>query len=216
MTHAMSHAVTTGIAVRGFALLFVTSMVGVAACASDEGASRGSGAGDLSATGSKGGAVRIAEDSFDAGCCQRRDLDLNKDGKPDAYQFSRIIDEQPVVVRKEVDINFDGKIDLVRDLSDKGELVDERLDNDFDGKIDLVVFFERGAIVRKEYDTNFDAKVDVWRFFDKGAMLREEADLDYNGQVDYWEYFEGGKLDRVGIDRNGDGNVDEWLNSSES
>lgn len=212
----MTQAMTSGIALRGFAFLFATSIAGLAACASDEGATRGSGPGASGDAGAKSGAVRIVEDTFDAGCCQRRDLDLNKDGKPDAYQFTRVIDEQPVVVRKEVDINFDGKIDLVRDLSDKGELVDERLDNDFDGKIDLVVFFERGAIVRKEYDTNFDAKVDVWRFFDKGAMLREEADLDYNGQVDYWEYFEGGKLDRVGIDRNGDGNVDEWLNSSES
>lgn len=207
---------STGPALRAFALLFVASLGGVVACASDEGATKGDGGGGLFGGDTRAGAARIAEDTFDAGCCQKRELDLNRDGKPDAYQFTKVIDEQPVVVRKEVDVNFDGKIDLIRDLSDKGELVDERLDNDFDGRIDLVVFFEKGVIVRKEYDTNFDAKVDLWRFFDKGAMLREEADLNYDGKVDYWEYFEGGKLDRVGIDRDADGNVDEWLNSAES
>ena len=207
---------STSRALLGFAFALVVSLGGVMACASDEGATKNDSGGGLFGGAASVGAARIAEDTFEAGCCQKRDLDLNRDGKPDAYQFTKVIDEQPVVVRKEVDVNFDGRIDLIRDLSDKGELVDERLDNDFDGRVDLVVFFERGAIVRKEYDTNFDAKVDLWRFFDKGAMLREEADLNYDGKIDYWEYFEGGKLDRVGIDRDGDGNVDEWLNSSET
>jgi hypothetical protein len=156
------------------------------------------------------GAQRIPDDTFDVSNLQKRALDLNRDGSPDAYQFFADVDGQARVVRKEIDVNFDGRIDLVRNLNKKGDLVEERLDQDFDGKIDLVIFFEKGAIVRKEYDTNFDAKVDMWRFFEQGAITRKEADLNYDGKVDYWEYFEGGKLDRIGIDRDSDGNVDEW------
>ncbi len=159
------------------------------------------------------GATRLADDAFDPSCCHKHEFDLNRDGRPDSYQFTKVIDNEVVVVRKENDVNFDGRIDLIRNLTDKGELKEERLDNDFDGRIDLVVFFEKGVIVRKEYDTNFDKKVDMWRYFDKGVLTREEADLDYDGKVDYWEYYEGGKLDRVGIDRDHDGNVDEWIQS---
>ena len=157
------------------------------------------------------GAARITDESFDASRYTRRDLDLNKDGKADAYQFFVVNESGEMkVARKEVDLNFDGKIDFIRKMDDAGELVEERIDSDFDNRIDLVVAFQRGQIVQKTYDTNFDARPDLWRFFEKGAVVREEADLDYNDKVDYWEYFEGGKLDRVGVDRDGDGNVDEW------
>lgn len=156
------------------------------------------------------GAQRIPADDFDYSAHEVRPLDLNKDGSPDAYQYSRVVDGVSVVVRKEVDVNFDGKIDLIRTFNQRGDLVSERLDHDFDGRIDVVNWFEQGVIVKKEYDTNFDSVVDVWRYFDKGVVSRKEADLNHDGKVDYWEYYEQGKLDRVGIDRDGDGEVDEW------
>lgn len=155
-------------------------------------------------------AQRIPVDDFDYGAHEERPLDLNKDGAPDAYQYSRMVGDVSVVIRKEVDVNFDGRIDLIRTFNEKGELVSERLDHDFDGRIDVVNYFENGVIVRKEYDTNFDSIVDVWRHFDKGVISRKEADLNHDGKVDYWEYYEEGKLDRIGIDRDGDGEVDEW------
>jgi hypothetical protein len=190
----------------------VLSTIAAIACSTDDAAKKGTAAAQTAAA-EVSGPTRLADDGFDASCCSKREFDLNKDGKPDAYQFVKVVDGDQVIVRKENDVNFDGKIDLVRNLSDKGELAEERLDNDFDGRIDLVVFFEKGVIVRKEYDTNFDNKIDMWRYFDKGTIAREEADLNYDGKVDYWEYFEGGKLDRVGIDRDSDGNVDEWIQS---
>jgi hypothetical protein len=192
----------------------VAGSLAATGCASDEAAKKGN-TGATSSGDQSVGAVRLPDDKFDVSCCNKREFDLNRDGKPDSYQFVKVIDNDPVVVRKENDVNFDGRIDLVRNLSDKGELVEERLDNDFDGRIDLVVSFEKGAIVKKEYDTNFDDKTDLWRYFDKGVINREEADLNYDGRVDYWEYFEAGKLDRVGIDRDADGNVDEWIQSTE-
>lgn len=198
-------------AVRFFGCLSVCALAAVMACASDDAAQKPA----APTVEELAGAARFEGDGFEASCCTRRDLDLNRDGRPDAYQFTKVADGEAVVVRKEVDVNFDGRIDLVRNLNDKGQLLEERLDTDFDNKIDLIVHFEREQIVRKENDTNFDGKVDVWRFFDKGSITREEADLNYDGRVDYWEYFEGGKLDRVGIDRDYDGNVDEWMRQGE-
>ncbi len=162
-----------------------------------------------STTGTQG-AKRIPADTFDEGCCERRNLDLNGDGEPDAYQFYVTKEKEIVVMRKEVDINFDGKIDLVRNFDERGNVVNERLDTDFDGKIDVVNFFEKGKIVRKEYDTNFDAAVDVFAFYEQGQITRQEKDLNHDGKIDFWEYYENGVLDRSGIDRDGDGEVDEW------
>jgi hypothetical protein len=185
--------------------LVLVAVSGIAACAGPDAAVKNGEAGI------GGGAIRLADDSFDPSGLTRGSLDLNKDGRPDAYQF---IQPDPSgggrVLRKEVDVNFDGKIDVIRTMDDKGELVEERIDGDFDGKIDVVIAFQKGVIVKKTYDTNFDGKADLWRFFDKGAIVREEADLDYNQAVDMWEYYEAGVLDRIGVDRDGDGNVDDW------
>jgi hypothetical protein len=190
-------------------LLFVgLSVAAVGACASDDGAKKGGSASAVAVR--DDGAVRITDESFDSAGLSRRDLDLNRDGTPDAYQFVRIVDGNAVIVRKEIDVNFDKKIDVVRILDEKGDLVSERHDSDFDGRVDVVLFFEKGAIVRKEYDTNFDQRADMWRYFDKGVIARRESDLNYDGSVDVWEYYEAGALDRRGFDRNGDGTVDEW------
>src|SRR6185437_9819006 len=127
----------------------VLSTLAAIACSSTDSAKKPDG--NASAA-DAGGPTRLADDGFDPSCCTKREFDLNKDGKPDAYQFVKVVDGEPVIIRKENDVNFDGKIDLVRIMNEKGELSEERLDNDFDGKIDLVVFFEKGIIVRKEYD----------------------------------------------------------------
>jgi hypothetical protein len=185
---------------------------GIATCASMFGGACATTteAGPVTEVAKASGAERLPDDSFKPDGFERRDLDLNKDGRPDAYQFVVVEGEASRVVRKEADVNFDGKIDVVRNLDTKGELVEERIDTDFDGRIDIVIAFQQGLIVKKTYDTNFDSKIDLWRTFEKGVIVKEEADLNYDGAVDFWEYYEGGILDRVGIDRNGDGNVDEW------
>jgi hypothetical protein len=162
------------------------------------------------------GPQRLPADNFNPKDFEMRALDLNKDGIPDAYQYSQLIEGVLVIFRKEVDVNFDGKVDLIRNFNRRGELVTERLDHDFDGRVDVVNHFEKDVVVKKEYDTNFDGNIDVWRYYNKGAISRKEADLSHNGQVDYWEYYEDGKIDRVGIDRTGDGEVDEWETSGAS
>ena len=152
----------------------------------------------------------LTNDDFDASKYQKRDSDLNSDGVLDVTEYFTIKDEVEVLARKEVDVNFDKKFDVIRTFNAKRELTSERMDTDFDGTVDVMSIFEQAQLVRKEYDTNFDQKVDLWRFFEEGNIVKKEADLNYDGEIDYWEYFEGGKLDRVGIDRDSDGEVDDW------
>ena len=152
----------------------------------------------------------IGADDFDPDEFRKRESDLNSDKVVDVTEYFFIEEEQEVLVRKEVDVNFDKKFDVIRTFNKKRELINERMDTDFDGRVDVVSFFEAALLVRKEYDTNFDNKVDLWRFFEDNNIVKKEADLNYDGDIDYWEYFEGGKLDRVGIDRDSDGEVDDW------
>ncbi|HXX30054.1 MAG TPA: hypothetical protein VEJ89_04995 [Myxococcaceae bacterium] len=147
--------------------------------------------------------------------------DLNRDGKPDVWDYFVTVkdaDGKPVerLSRKEMDLNFDGKVDAVYWYDDKGEKVREQLDLDFDGKVDETIFFEKGQVVRKERDLNGDGKVDTWLFYERGQLVRKERDTKGTGRVDYWEYWENGQIDRIGEDLDGDGNVDRWTRSPES
>jgi hypothetical protein len=147
--------------------------------------------------------------------------DLNRDGKPDVWEyFVTVKDAEGHTVerlsRKEMDLNFDGKVDAVYWYDDKGEKVREQLDLDFDGKVDETIFFEKGQVVRKERDLNGDGKVDTWLYYEHGQLVRKERDTKASGRVDYWEFWENGQIDRIGEDLDGDGNVDRWTRSPES
>lgn len=147
--------------------------------------------------------------------------DLNRDGKPDVWEYAITVkdaDGRPVdrVTRKEMDLNFDGRVDAVYWYDDQGEKVREQLDLDFDGKVDETLFFEKGQIVRKERDLNGDGKVDTWLFYERGQLVRKERDTKGTGRVDYWEFWENGQIDRIGEDLDGDGNVDRWSRSPDA
>jgi hypothetical protein len=147
--------------------------------------------------------------------------DLNRDGKPDVWEYYVTIkdtDGHPVdhLVRKEMDLNFDGKVDALYWYDDQGAKVREQLDLDFDGKVDETIFFEKDQVVRKERDLNGDGKVDTWLFYEHGQLVRKERDTKGTGRVDYWEFWENGQIDRIGEDLDGDGTVDRWTRSPES
>jgi hypothetical protein len=199
---------------RALSFLLFASLAAAAlflgACASDDAAEKGEN-GDGEAIEDDGAMSIDTWDQFDATGLEKRRLDLNQDGKPDAYQWLKVVSSDDIQVRrKEVDINFDGKIDVVRNFNKRGDVVSEHMDMDFDGRVDVVNFFEGGAVTRKEYDTNFDSKVDIWRYFEANVVVRKEADRDFDGKIDYWEYYEDGRIDRIGVDNDGDGTADEW------
>ena len=120
-------------------------------------------------------------------------------------------DQRPrLLARQDLDLNFDTTPDVRRHFNDQGTVVREEMDLDFDGKIDLTTVLQGGKRMRQEMDTNFDGKPDIWKYYEGKVLTKLHRDADHNGKVDHIEYYEGGKLDRVGYDKDGDGRVDTW------
>jgi len=141
--------------------------------------------------------------------------DTNTDEKPDVWVYA--VEERGAdgearqrTVRKELDINWDGRVDITTYYDARGEREREAMDLDFDGKVDSVFFYEKGVNVRRERDLDGDGKPDVWVYYEKGKLARKERDSNGDSRVDYWEYWENGQIDRIGEDLDGDGNVDKW------
>ena len=156
-----------------------------------------------------------------AGDETQTETDLNGDKKPDVFTYTvkaKSADGKDIdrLVRKELDINADGKIDISRTYDEREQISREALDLDFDGKVDQVNFYEKGVIVRKERDLSSAGKPSLWLFFEKGKLVRKERDTNGDGRVDYWEYWENDQVDRIGEDLDGDGNVDKWTKNPDS
>src|SRR5512133_3959638 len=62
----------------------------------------------------------------------------------------------------ELDVNGDGKPDLLRRYDGSGALVEERRDLDFDGRFDEATFFAGGQRIRAERDRDGNGRIDTW------------------------------------------------------
>ncbi len=147
--------------------------------------------------------------------------DTNGDQQPDVWIYrveERGADGQAQerMVRKELDINWDGRIDITTYYGAQEQREREAMDLDFDGKVDSVFFYEKGANVRRERDLNGDGRMDEWLFYEKGKLARKERDSNGDGRADWWEYWENDQIDRIGEDVDGDGNVDKWSRDTRS
>ena len=122
---------------------------------------------------------------------------------------------EKILVRKELDLNGDGKIDYVYYYDNK-KPTDERVekivvDNDFDGKFDETRYYnpDNGQLIRKELDLNFDGRPEIIKRYYNGQLVKKEVDPNFDGVMDYWEYYQDGKLVRVEVDTDGDGKPDK-------
>jgi len=141
--------------------------------------------------------------------------DTNLDKKPDVWKFFQTVNvngqKVQVLTCKQVDLNHDGKLDLIYYYDDKGaQTTLVEFDMDFDGKFDLTVYYANGKKVREELDTNYDQKADLFKYYEDEKLVRIERDTNNDGKIDEWQYYEGGKLDRIGYDTVGSGKVDKW------
>jgi hypothetical protein len=111
---------------------------------------------------------------------------------------------------KMMDLNHDAKIDLWRFFNfETGTVLKEELDLDFDGKIDRTDYYIDGVVRRSEFDFQFDEKADVIKNFDEKGMLVEiDSDSDGDGKTDYWEFYKNGVIERIEKDNDGDGKSD--------
>lgn len=147
----------------------------------------------------------------------RKTYDDNNDGLSEVtkYFIEEADPDDPTtttrrIVRMELDVNSDGRINVVRHYGQNRKLDREELDQDLDGKIDIVSYYDQGELAKKEILRSDSEKVDATRYYARGSILRVERDTNSDGKVDYWEYYEGGVLDRIGRDFNADGRADSW------
>ena len=114
-------------------------------------------------------------------------LDLDGDGHPDVWRFSRPgPDGRPVLVRKELDLDGDGRTDLWEEYV-AGALSRRAYDLDGDGRPDLVLVFEGGALLRKEDALDAEGRPHAWAFYRDGRLIRRERDTDGDGRADTLE-----------------------------
>lgn len=184
--------------------------LGLSGCASEKAAQKSESAAAPSADSSMG-TLRASPNAKE----KVEVLDLNSDSKPDVWSYSveaKGPDGKSIhrVVRKELDINWDGRVDITKFYDDRENVNRELMDLDFDGKVDVVTFYEKGVVVRKERDLDSNSKPDLWIYYEKARLVRKERDSNADGKVDYWEYWENDQVDRVGEDLDGDGKVDKW------
>ncbi len=140
-----------------------------------------------------------------------REYDFDKDDKPEIFEFgAAAADGHFAVRRREIDLNHDGKIDVIRLYGPDEKLSREEFDLDYDGKIDVVSIYDRGLLVRQELDQNRDGRFEAVRYYERGKLVRREVDEHGRQKPNRFEFYEQGELDRVGLDRDGDGVIDLW------
>ena len=198
------------IVVSTFAILF-----GAAGC----------GGGKASKKQPKSGAAEVAEAPrpMTASCTDEghtadaRPADVDGDGKPEVMKYyqegpdaERPGEQKLNLVRQDIDLNWDGRLDVCRYFNPAGIVIREEMDLDFDGRVDEVRTYEEGVVVLSQRDRNNDGRADVIRRYKAGKLAQKEIDTNEDGQADRWEYFDGERLERVGIDLDHDGKVDRW------
>jgi hypothetical protein len=138
-------------------------------------------------------------------------FDLNGDGKPDlekVYALSKDAEGQEVktLVEKRLDLDHNGRFDMISRYDESERLISESVDLDFDGTFDGERKYEEGQMVEERLSPGFDGNTGVWRYFgENGDLARKARDTSGNGRPDTWEYFTEGRIVRYGYDRDGDG-----------
>ena len=145
----------------------------------------------------------------------QQDIDLDGDGAVEIQNYYRERSDAPrLLVRKELDLNRDKKVDVVSYFDGDGALEREEMDSDYDGRFDWTDHYQKGVRVMSEYDTDYDGRPNVFKYYIKGDdgnvhLDRKERDEDGDGKIDVWERFAPtGEVVRTGRDTDGDGKVD--------
>lgn len=137
-------------------------------------------------------------------------VDLDGDKKAEIINYYRMSDGNKLLLRKDVDLNRDGRIDVRSSFDEAGLRIQEEMDGDFDGRADWVDKYIAGKRSMSEVDTDFNGTFDLFKYYESGRVRRKERDSDSNGKIDFWEYLdEAGAVTKTGRDNDGDGIMDE-------
>lgn len=155
---------------------------------------------------------RIVEKTLPDGLVLQ-EVDTDNDDKPDVFNtFQPRTNAPRLLVRKEVDLDLDGKVDQISYYNDDGEMEREERDRDFDGHFDWTDHYQDNRRVMTEVDSDRDGKMDVFSYYEgePPRITRKERDTNGDLKIDIWERFDDkGVVTRTGRDTDGDGKMDE-------
>ena len=123
-------------------------------------------------------------------------VDANGDGTPDIRHHV----SGGKRTCSEIDMNFDGRVDVARFYAGDGSVKLEQHDFDFDGKLDEQAHFAGGALKTKELDTNYDGLIDTWLWCNGPFIERAERARRKAGKVDVLESYNNGLLAEIQYD----------------
>jgi hypothetical protein len=112
------------------------------------------------------------------------------------------------VVKRTLDADRDGKPEEIRYFDAKGVMLRREQDRDYDGKLDTFSNYTQEKLARRELDTNADGKIDAWERYQDGRMVSREIDRDQNGKKDAFYTYHAGELVEEKHDSNNDGSFD--------
>ena len=137
-------------------------------------------------------------------------IDINGDEQADVFNFYRERSKAArLLVRKEVDLNWDGKVDVRTWFDEDGQIEKEEMDGDFDDRVDWIDHYKGGGRVMSEIDTDYNGSLDLFKYYDNGTLRRKERDTTGDGRIDFWEYIDpNGQVLRTGRDLDADGVMD--------
>lgn len=95
-------------------------------------------------------------------------------GRPDVARVFVRSNSATVLSCREVDLNGDGRKDLLVFYLPDGRKLREEFDHDYDGVADVKSYYEGGVLVRQELDVNYDGKPDLLQHYEGGRLARTE------------------------------------------
>lgn len=148
--------------------------------------------------------------------------DLNGDGQGDLFKtyVLRGPKDQPekrtqLLARQDLDLDFDGDVDVRRHYNEAGSVVREEMDLDFDGNFDAVDYYDAGALYRRDMALNFEGKASIVKYYAQSKLVRKERDTNGDAKLDTVEFFQDGKIVRIGVDKDGDEKPDVYTEVEE-
>ena len=94
--------------------------------------------------------------------------------------------------REDVDLNGDGRADVINWYANGENLARRDSDLNLDGVPDVTTWYQGDKIDREEMDGDFDGKIDWIDTYQGGQRVKAEADTDYDGHVDVVISYEDG------------------------
>lgn len=154
---------------------------------------------------------RVRDVSFHHDDCapngDSKTVDVNNDGRADIVHVMKDGREACRIV----DLNFDGAVDVYIYYDEKGQERRREADFDRDGRPDQITILKDGQIVENDRETNFDDKIDTWDYYQNGVIVRRERDSDGDAIIDqWWQFYDPNrpKCATVAVDHNADGKPD--------